>query len=141
MATAFIGKIFFERGDDNSPTGYTRICTVFSLPGFGKTNSLEDVTTFCSNGSREYIPGVSDGDEISVEANYDQSDASLIAVQGDIDAKLTRPYRIVIEQYSPNIAYQMFLAGIMWKIKPSPDSKNAIEFNFKISGEIEKVTL
>ena len=138
---SFVGKIFFERGDDGSPTAYTRICPVFSISGLGKTNSLEDVTTFCSDGTREYIAGLADGKEITVQANYDQTDADIAALINDVESSRTGPYRVVVEQASPNKAFQFFLVALDWELQPSVDSKNIVSFTFKISGSIEQISL
>jgi hypothetical protein len=140
MAKGFIGKIYFERGGDSSPVEYDRICKVFSVSGVGKTNALEDVTTFCSEGDREYIGGLADGKTITVQANYIPDDTGLLALIADVDEARTGPYRIVVAQTAPGIAYQFDAVALDWELQPSVDSKNIVAFQFKISGPIEKVT-
>lgn len=142
MPKGTIGNFFFERGDDASPTAYTRLCPVFSMTGVGKTNALEDVTTFCSEGDREYIGGLADGKSVTIQANYPGDDddgvEDLIA---DVEAKRTGPYRIVDENVTPSRYIAMDMAAIDWEIAPSVDSKNVASFEFKISGAITRGTL
>src|ERR1700746_867534 len=97
---ASVGNIFFERGDGGSPESFTRICEIFSISGLGETNALVETTTFCSGGKREYIPGLADGAEITVEANYDAEATDLADMIADVKAKARRNYRIVVDQGS-----------------------------------------
>jgi len=68
---AFVGNVFLHRGKTGSPAEYERVCQVFSIGGLGATNALIDATTFCSGGSREYIGGLADGAEMTLELNYE----------------------------------------------------------------------
>lgn len=131
-----IGKIFFERGDDGSPTAYTRICPIFSMSGLGKTNALEDVTTFCSEGDKEYVGGLADGKQITIQANYIGDDSDIDQLIDDVEDKRTGPYRVVNENVSPSQVFYFDLAGIDWELQPSVSAKNVISFQFKISGPI-----
>lgn len=134
--TPFIGKIFFERGNSDSPTSFTRVCQVFGISGFGESNSLEDVTTFCSGGNREYIGGLADGSEFTIEANYEQATSPLTSMITDVKTKTAREYRLVIEQASPSETMTFHAVPMSWELGPSVDAKNTISFTFKISGEV-----
>lgn len=134
---AFIGNIFFEVGDGASPVeAFTRVCQVFAIDGFGATNALEEATTMCSGGSREYIAGLADGAEFSIECNYEQDDAGLAGLRADVVAKATKNYQIVVEQNSPNKTFSFAAVPLSWVINPSVDGRNTITFGFKISGAI-----
>lgn len=133
---AFIGNIFFERGDGASPEGFDRVCEVFSISGLGKTKSLVDVTTFCSGGNREYIGGLADGQEMTIEANYDCESAILESLIGDVNTDGTHNYRLVIECGSPSKIFNFAGTPLSWVINPSVDNRNTITFTIKISGEI-----
>ena len=135
MSEAFIGNIFFER-EGTTPGSYDRVCEVFSITGVGETNALEDVTTFCSGGFREYIGGLSDGEEMSIEANYGTSNSMTSLMIDDVKAKTNKNYRLVIEDGSPTTVMSFAGAPLSWVINPSVDSKNTITFTVKISGEI-----
>lgn len=133
---AFVGKVYFERGAGTSPETYTRICQVFSISGLGQTNDLVDATTFCSNGSREYISGLADGTEVTIEANYEIEDTQLDAWIADVVAKTTRNFRVVVDQGSPQTVFSFAGVCLSWTLNPSVDDRNTISFTVKISGDI-----
>jgi hypothetical protein len=140
MATeAFVGDIFFERGDGASPEVFTRICQVFSISGVGESNDLVDATTFCSAGSREYVGGLADGEEISIEGNYEQGDVNLLAMIQDVKDKATGNYRIVVEDESPSEIFSFAALAMSWALNPSVDGRNTITYGLKISGPVSIV--
>lgn len=134
--TAFVSNIFFERGDGGSPEGFDRVCPVMSISGLGETNDLVDVTTFCSGGNREYISGLSDGQEITIEANYETDGDELALMIADVKAKANKNYRVVVEEGSPTTVFSFGGTPLSWVLNPSVDDKNTISFTVKISGEI-----
>lgn len=134
---AFIGKMFFERGNDASPAVYTRICEVFTISGLGKTKTLVDVTTFCSGGVREYIPGLADGQEMTLELNYDPESSAIDNLIADVGQDFNRDYRLVVEfGGSPQKTFTFSGTPLGWVLNPSVDNKNTITFTVKISGDI-----
>ena len=134
--TAFVGDIFFERGDGASPEVFTRICQVFSIDGIGETNALEESTTMCSAGSREYIGGLSDGAEFSIECNYEQDGTDLDQLRTDVRAKTAVNYQVVVEQLSPSELFAFAAIPLSWTLNPSVDGRNTMTFSFKISGAV-----
>jgi hypothetical protein len=132
----FVGKIYFERGDGDSPEEFDRVCTVFGIGGIGETNEIVDATTFCSEGSREYIPGLADGAEPTIETNYVVDDDNIQAMIADVQAKRTSNYRLVVEHSSPPEVYAFTAIAISWELAPSIDDKNTISFGFKITGPV-----
>lgn len=134
--TAFVGNIFFERGDGGSPEVFDRVCPVMSISGLGEVNELVDVTTFCSAGNREFIGGLSDGVEITIEANYETDSTDLAAMIADVKAKLNKNYQIVAEDGSPETVFSFNGTPLSWTLNPSVDDKNSISFTIKISGQI-----
>lgn len=133
---AFVGDIFLERGAGNSPETYTRICQVFGISGLGETNELVEATTFCSAGSREWIGGLADGEEISVECNYEQGDANLLAMITDVKNKATRNFRVVVEAASPSETFSFAAVCRSWVLNPAVDDRNTITYGLKISGSV-----
>lgn len=132
-----VGGIYFERGGDGSPISYTRMCDVFSISGLGETNALVETTTFCSNGNREYIGGLADGAEITIEANYDDSDSDLVQLITDAKNKVLHDYRVVVEDGgSPQTNLTFEAIPLSWTLNPSVDDRNTISFTYKISGPI-----
>lgn len=133
---AFVGEMFFERGDGAIPEVFDRICQVFSIGGLGETNELVDATTFCSGGNREYIGGLADGAELTIECNYEKDNVDLSALISDVKAKTTGNYKVVVENGSPAESFQFAAVALSWTLNPSIDDRNTITFTFKISGEI-----
>jgi len=133
---AFVGSIFLERGNGGAPEVFTRVCQVFSLSGIGVSNDLVEATTFCSAGSKEYIGGLADGQEISVEANYEQGNTALLAMIDDVENRVTRNYRVSIEDDSPSETISFAALAMGWELNPSVDDRNTITYTLKISGAI-----
>lgn len=140
MATsAFVGKVYFERGDGATPTEvFTRVCQIFSLGGIGQTNALVEATTFCSSGSMEYIGGLADGAEITLEANYERGTNSLKTMITDVTNKRSGNYHIVVGDVGDaNIETFAFAAlALGWTLNPSVEGRNTISYTVKISGPI-----
>lgn len=133
---AFVGNMFFERGDNASPVTYDRICQCFGISGVGETAELIDATTFCSGGNKEYVSGLADGEEIGIECNYEQGNVDLLAMIADVKAKKVRHYRVVVEDSSPAEEFTFDGTPIGWVLNPAVDNKNTITFTIKISGEV-----
>jgi hypothetical protein len=137
---AFVGNVFLERGDGGSPETYTRVCQIFGIGGVGQTNALVDATTFCSEGSREYIPGLADGSEVTLNANFETAafgTSQLKKMIDDVTAKATRAFQIVIDDgVNPSVTLSFLGACLSWELGPSIDNKNTINYTVKISGNI-----
>jgi hypothetical protein len=141
---AFVGKAYLAIGNGASPESFTRYCEVDSISGVGQKNALVDVTTFCSGGNMEYIPGLADGSEVTFGANFVlegsgspdfETQQGLIA---DVENKVTRNVTIEMgDGSSPaEITYHMALAMLSWELAPSVSKQNQIKFVGKITGAI-----
>lgn len=142
---AFVGGVYLWRGDGGSPQTFTRVCQVFGMSGIGETNALVDATTFCSEGSAEYIGGLKDGSEATFELNYETvlPDAQVIddMIQ-DVKDKALRSFELRAhgDITDPSTVMQTFhldALALSWALNPSPTAKNGITFGFKISGDID----
>lgn len=133
---AFVGKVFLEVGNGASPEVFTRYCEMTSLGGLGALNALVDVTTFCSGGSKEYVGGLADGKEVTVEANFDPANTIQNSLIVDVNAKTTRRFEVVVEEDSPATVFSFAGAMLGWEMVPSISAQNKITFTFKISGNI-----
>ena len=136
MTDAFIGGLAVKRGDGGGPEAFTVIEEVTGLGGFGSTNPLIDVTSHDST-AREYIAGLADGSELSIECNRIHTAANvqddLIA---DVIAKVTRNFQITLTDGSVNKTYDFAGVCLSQIITPSFDDKNTIAFTVKITGAI-----
>lgn len=136
VTDAFVGNIFLERGNGASPEVFTRICQVFGISGVGESNELVEATTFCSAGNREYIGGLADGEEITVEANYEQGDVNLLQMITDVKNKTTQSYRLAVEMASPAEYFSFAGVPLSWTLNPSVEDRNTISYGIKISGAV-----
>jgi hypothetical protein len=128
-----------RRQSPSSPTLYTAVPEVFSISGIGQTNDLVDVTNFDSAGNREYIGGLADGQEVTIEANYVPEHASFAQQSGlisDVTSKLTVDFQLLHTATSPNVLFSFSLAMLSYVINPSVDNRNTITFTGKISGSV-----
>lgn len=136
MTAAFYGGVQF---DVEIATVMTSVEEVMEVSGFGETLELIEATSFDSNGSKEYIGGLADGKEFTVNANYltgakgtaqefvRSNKGSTVACQITFDDGVD-----AAETYSCNVV----LLG--WEITPSINDKHAINFTMKITGGITK---
>jgi hypothetical protein len=135
--TAFVGKMYLERGDAGSPTTYTRVCQIFGIGGLGQANALVDSTTFCSGGVNEYIGGLADGSEVTLNANFETGAAVLREMIQDVKDKTVRAYRLVADdEIDTPVVFYFDALSLSWQIGPSVDNKNTIDYGIKISGDI-----
>jgi len=141
MTAGFTGGLTFKRLNISvSPNAYQTIEEVKSLSGLGKTNPLIDTTSFDS-AAREYIAGLADGSEVTIEcvrvhtASNKQDD-----LVSDVDSGLTSSFQLTVtnELTSPNltVTYTFSAVCLSWTITPSFDDANMIAFTLKISGDI-----
>lgn len=134
---ANISKFKIKLGSTASPSVYTAIEEVFSISGLGKTNSLEDVTNFDSpEGTMEYIAGLADGAEITIQANYSPAGTQQIAMVSAVNTGTNRQFQLAYTGVSPEKTWTFEGVPLSWQIVPSPSNKNTIQFTVKVSGDI-----
>lgn len=142
---AFVGGVYLWRGDGGSPQTFTRVCQLFGISGLGETNALIDATTFCSDGSAEYIGGLKDGAEMTLELNYETvlPDAAVIdEMIRDVKNRATRSFELRAHGDIDNPAtvlqtFHLDALALSWTLNPSPTAKNAISFGCKITGDVD----
>lgn len=139
VSQAFLGGVAFSRLNITvSPNAYELIEEDAALSGLGITNPLVDVTSHDS-AAREYIGGLPDGSEITLECNYIQTAGSkqedLIS---DVENKLTSGFQLVITDPSVSpVTVKTFTFDavcLSYEIAPSFDDKHMITFTLKITG-------
>lgn len=136
MSDAFISGLTVKRGDGGSPESFGSVGEVYSMSGLGKTNALVDVTNFDSDGSREYIGGLSDGQEITVECNYLPANSQQNNLKSDVNNKTNRNLEIEITDGTTTKTFSFAVTPLSWVLNPSVDDKNTISFTLKITGDI-----
>ncbi len=137
MTAATIGKWKAYLGSTGSPVTYNAIEEVFGISGLGQKNDLQDVTNFDSPaGTKEFIGGNAEGQEVTIEANYISSATQQLAMIAAVAAKSNRQFRVSYVGVSPAKTYTFTCTPISWEVVPSVDNKNTIRFVVKISGAI-----
>ncbi len=134
----FVSGIFLELGQ-GSPETWLRLCDATAVSGIGKTNSEEDGTTFCDNGNRTFIPGVSEGSTLTIDMNYVISSETRRALVAAVDQRLTVPMRLVVDpddQGDPDEIYYFDVAMLGWSVAPNATAKNTAQVTGRISGPI-----
>jgi hypothetical protein len=136
MTDATVGGFAFAISNGESPEVFNAIEEVFAITGLGKVRELIDATSFQSGGSREYIGGLADGVEITVECNYVPGATR----QGDmieaVDDGDNVNFRVTETLSSPATTYTFTGVPLSWTLNPSVDDRNTLTFTVKISGEI-----
>ncbi len=136
MTSANTSNFKFRKATVASPATYIDVEEAFNISGLGEANALIDVTNFDSAGAMEYIGGLSDGQEITVECNYVQGAAQQEAMVAAVKAKTTINFQISYTAVSPDEDYDFAGVPLSWAITPSPSDKNIIAFTVKISGSV-----
>jgi hypothetical protein len=134
----FVGKMYLELGS-GSPETFTRLCELTGLSGLGQANELIDDTDFCSDGVREYIGGLADGQEVTMNLKFKQAaDNAIRTLIQSVKDKATLQYRLVIEELGPDqiLLMNFHALSLSWTLNPSFTERNTIDFGVKISGDI-----
>ena len=139
MTSATISNWQMEIGTAASPEVLTAIEEVFDVSGIGKTNNLVNATNFDSPaGTMEYIAGLSDGSEFTVEANYIPGATHQPVVMTAVDNQATRTFRLRYTGVSPEKTWSGSAVCLGYEIAPSVEDRNTIRFTFKVSGDISR---
>lgn len=136
MSNAFLNGVTFGYSPDGV-VAYVNIPEINSFSGIGKTNPLVDVTNFDSAG-REYIAGLADGKEVTMECNYLPGDTVQIALETAVDNGSNVFFEVIFNDGTTTETYEFEVTALEWEIGPQFDEKNTRNFTFKISGGITK---
>ena len=108
---------------------------VTGVSGLGAVAELVEATHFGSGGSREYISGLLDGTEFTVECNQVLTASSVQeTVRGD--SGTTDDIQIEITDGTNTLTLDFSVVNLGYEYQPSVDDVNKVVFTFKISGAI-----
>lgn len=125
--------IALKRGDGATPTEvFATIANVTSVKGPEIEREAYDVTAHDSpDGWREFIGGLKDGGEVSIEVNYDPRIHD--ALVSDFDDAQPRNYKMVFPGTLGSWSLKLLLTGFS---QESPvDDKLSAELTYKVSGK------
>lgn len=125
--------IALQRGDGVTPTeGFVAIANVTSVSGPEIERETYDVTAHDSaDGWREFVGGLKDGGEVSLEVNYDPREHDTLMADFEDDAP--RNYKLVFPQALGEWALKLILTG--FSQEAPVDDKLSAELTFKVSGK------
>jgi len=137
MTQAAIGNWQLQISNNLSPEVYANLEEVLSVGEVGETNETLDVTNFDSTaGTKEFIGGLAEGDEVSIECNYIAGATKQTALRAYVAAKTNSTALLTYTGSSPNELYSFAFAPISWKLSPSTSEQNKINFTIKVSGGV-----
>ena len=112
----------------------TEITEILSISSVGTSNSLIDVTSFSSDpGTLEYIAGLADGSEVSLECNRVPADPGQVAMIAGVRTQTTNAF---ILTYDASTTYTFQGVCMSEEVAPSHSEQNKVSFSIKITGAI-----
>ncbi|WUI00204.1 phage tail tube protein [Spirillospora sp. NBC_00431] len=122
-----------KRGDGGSPEVFTAIANSTNIEGPGIERETYDVTAHDSPDAwREFIGGLKDGGEVSIDLNYDPSKHD--ALVADFEDADPRNYQLV---FPDSESTTWSFKAILTEFSPEAphDDKLAASATFKVSGK------
>lgn len=123
-----------KHGDGASPEVFTTVPEVTKLSGPDVKFDMLDVSSHDSASLfREYIPGFSDGDDITADIHWRPSNTVHIAVRTDNYAATLRNFKVVFPDTPSNT---VTMAGYVQSLQPKADVGTAMmaAIKYKITG-------
>jgi hypothetical protein len=123
----------FAIGTGSGPIVYTDVAEVVSIEPMEETREVVDATHLGSGGRREYIGGLRDGGEVSIEANF--TAAGFTAMKAAYAANAPGPYRIA--QGAAGAAPKTEFVGLVTSLKQgtiAPDETVMANMTIKLTG-------
>ncbi|NUP21612.1 MAG: outer capsid protein Hoc [Streptomyces sp.] len=123
----------FKRGDGAGPEVFTALANVTNVSGPGLSRETIDVTAHDSPDQwMEFIGGLKDGGEVSLDVNYDPADHDALIADFDDDAP--RNYQVVFPDVDTTTwAFKAIMTG--FEPEAPYDDKLAATLTFKVSGK------
>lgn len=124
-------------GDGASPEVFTTIANVTGVDGPSKENPEIDVTDLSST-AKEFIPGLVDNGEITLNLNFDVSNTTHDAVLDDLDAGTSRNYKITFANVSPSIAWTFNAFPRSFPVTAGVDQAATGTLTLRINGAVTR---
>jgi predicted secreted protein len=125
----------YQTGDGSSPEAFTDTAFVTSITPPGMSRDSIDVSHMQSPDAwREFIAGMKDGGEVSLELNFRPGGSAFLAMLAEFNlasASATKTRRIVWPDTS-SMEFEAFLTG--FEPETPMDDKQAASATFKVSG-------
>lgn len=122
----------FQRGT-GTPLTYSDIAEVTDLKGPGMKVDAIEATGYDSDGAKEYIGGLLDGGEVSLELNFVPTDTGHVALRTAFMAKNVGDYQIVFpDTPSTKWSFQALITG--FELATPVDDKVTATVTLQITG-------
>lgn len=123
----------FKRGNaDGPPETYTAIAPVVSISGPSMSKDVVDVSSLSSTDRyREFISGMRDGGEVTIEIRFDPADADVDNALTDFEADAARSYQIAWADGS-TFAFEGILTA--WSPETPYDDAMSMSLTYKVTG-------
>jgi len=137
---AYLSNLKLELVSTTSPETFSQLEEITGGMQIGATAPLLDVSHFQST-SREYIAGLEEGDEFSLECNAVMTSPAVqqtfIALKGQTRTLLVTA---TSTRVSPNISktYRFSAVFLGWGLTPNVGEADKLTFSFKISGGVTR---
>lgn len=137
---SFTAGLTLSIGDGGDPTEvFTEVPKINSMDGLGQTSPDINVSTW-ESGAEEYISGLADGDEITVNMNKLVDNPVQDGLIADAKQKVNRNFELAVDDSTKTETFLFTLSLKSWKFIPGGNTeKHTIEVTGKISGEITSV--
>ena len=128
----------FAVGDGASPEVFTKVAEVLSVGGPSLSRDTPEAThTDSTAGYKEFIAGMKDGGEVTINMNFLPADASqdlATGLLGDFGTDTPINYQITFP-YSPTVAWTF--AGFITGFEPDVpiEDRMTASVTFKVSGQ------
>lgn len=126
-------------GDNSSPPQFTTLAEVNDITGPGMSRELPDATHMESPGGwREFIGGLKDAGEITVECNHLPENTTQDANTGVLALFASgerRTWRIVFPLGSPGVTWEMSAVVSAFEPNFPIDDKMGLSVTLKVSGQ------
>lgn len=123
-----------QRGDGATPEVFTTIANVTSISGPSFALDTIDVTAHDSaNGIREFVAGLVDVGEISLDLNFDPSETTHTGLRDDLINRIARHFKLVFP-VSPAVTWSFTALVTAFSLNEPMDDKLSGSVTLKISG-------
>ncbi len=135
MTNAAIGHgSAFERSDDNTSGGtFATVGEVLNIGGPGLAKDAVDATHMASPERwREFISGLKDGGEVSVELSFDPDDATTTAALADCNSDVAGYYKVT---FPDTTAWGFAAIATGLEVGVPLDDKMTATITYKLTGK------
>lgn len=138
MTDAVLGigtKLEYETTIGASPLAFTTVPEVLDIPALAFTREFVEATNQDSPGeTREYIGGLIDAEEITIQANYLPNNAIQQAVYDQFRSKTARVWQVRETTASPEIIWRGEAIVSSYSPNMPVGDKKVLEFNLRRTG-------